>query len=109
MRREQAWWLANRDHVDVFADHLIKPHDHRGASCRGRVVRAVSVPGVRRVYLRRIHAHIYYTFDDEQVIVRALWGARHFVATDNHHILGALASAHPHALLWVNIAAGRPA
>ena len=34
------------------------------------------VPGVRRVYLRRVAVHLYYTFDDTGVIVRALWGAR---------------------------------
>ena len=28
--------------------------------------------GVRRIYLRRIDAHLYYTFDDERVLVRAL-------------------------------------
>jgi plasmid stabilization system protein ParE len=31
------------------------------------------VPGVRRVYLRRVAVHLYYTFDDARVIVRALW------------------------------------
>jgi plasmid stabilization system protein ParE len=34
------------------------------------------VPSVRRVYLRRIDAHLYYTLDDDRVLVRALWGAR---------------------------------
>ena len=34
------------------------------------------VPGVRRIYLRRVAAHLYYTFDNDQVIVRSLWGAR---------------------------------
>ena len=34
------------------------------------------VPGVRRVYLRRVAVHLYYTFDNAHVIVRALWGAR---------------------------------
>jgi hypothetical protein len=34
------------------------------------------VPGVRRVYLGRVAVHLYYTFDDAGVIVRALWGAR---------------------------------
>ena len=33
-------------------------------------------PGVRRVYLRRVAVHLYYTFDDASVIVRALWGVR---------------------------------
>ena len=77
VRREQAWWLANRDHVDVFADDLdqalkiiaVLP----GA---GALYTQSPVPGVRRIYLRRIDAHLYYTFDDEHVIVRALWGAR---------------------------------
>jgi hypothetical protein len=27
------------------------------------------------VYLRRTALHLYYTFDDDEVIVRALWGA----------------------------------
>jgi plasmid stabilization system protein ParE len=34
------------------------------------------VPGVRRFYLRKVGAHLYYTFDDTQVIIRALWSAR---------------------------------
>ena len=34
------------------------------------------VPGVRRIYLRRVVAHLYYTFADDEVIIRALWGAR---------------------------------
>ena len=34
------------------------------------------VPGVRRVYLRRVAVHLYYTFEDARVIVRARWGAR---------------------------------
>ena len=34
------------------------------------------IAGVRRIYLRRVVAHLYYTFDDDEVIIRALWGAR---------------------------------
>jgi len=69
--------LANRDHADVFADELEQtlkiiavlpgagtPYTHS------------SVRDVRRVYLRRIDAHPYYTFDNARVIVRALWGAQ---------------------------------
>ena len=33
------------------------------------------VIGLRRVYLRKIACHIYYTFDEREVIIRALWGA----------------------------------
>jgi hypothetical protein len=34
------------------------------------------MPALRRVYLGKVACHIYYTFDDEEVIVRAVWGAR---------------------------------
>ena len=33
------------------------------------------VAGLRRIYVRKIACHIYYTFDEHEVIVRALWGA----------------------------------
>lgn len=74
--REKAWWLENRDHTDIFAEELeqvlkviaILP----GA---GTLYQRSPVRGVRRVYLRRTALHLYYTFDDDEVIVRALWGA----------------------------------
>jgi plasmid stabilization system protein ParE len=34
------------------------------------------VSGLRRFYLRRLDCHLYYTFDDHEVLVRAIWGAR---------------------------------
>lgn len=34
------------------------------------------IPGLRRIYLAKIACHIYYTFDDDEVIIRAIWGAR---------------------------------
>ena len=37
---------------------------------------ATALPGVRRLYLQKVGVHLYYTFDDDDVIVRALWGAR---------------------------------
>ena len=49
--REHTWWLENRDYRELFATE---------------VEQAVRVLG----------CHLYYTFDDHQVIVRALWGAR---------------------------------
>ena len=34
------------------------------------------VQGIRRIYLPKVAYHLYYTFDDDEVLVRALWGAR---------------------------------
>jgi plasmid stabilization system protein ParE len=75
--RERHWWLEHRDHRDIFAAELedgvkiltLLP----GA---GAPYPEAGVAGLRRLYLEKITCHIYYTFDDEQVIVRALWGAR---------------------------------
>jgi plasmid stabilization system protein ParE len=75
--REHAWWLQNRDHRELFATELeaaiqmiaVLP----GA---GTPYVDAGVTGLHRVYLRRISCHLYYTFDDREIIVRALWGAR---------------------------------
>lgn len=74
---EREWWLANRDYQELFAAELesalrvlaILP----GA---GTLYPQSGPPGLRRLYLRKLSCHVYYTFDDELVIVRALWGAR---------------------------------
>ena len=34
------------------------------------------IAGVRRIYVRKVACHLYYTFDEQQVIVQAFWGAR---------------------------------
>jgi len=75
--RERAWWLGNRDHRALFAAELDKaiailailpgagtPYTETGPS------------GLRRLYVRKLGCHLYYTFDENNVIIRALWGAR---------------------------------
>jgi hypothetical protein len=77
VRLEKTWWLKNRIHTEVFVSEFeralrlvaVLP----GA---GTAYRRVDVPDLRRLYLSKIACHIYYTFDDDEVIVRALWGAR---------------------------------
>ena len=75
--REHAWWLANRDYRELFATELeqavrvlsVLP----GA---GTPYDKTKVAGLRRLFIRPLGFHLYYTFDDREVIVRALWGAR---------------------------------
>lgn len=77
VRREKAWWLENRTHTEVFAAEL-------ETALRilallpgvGTPYAEAGVVGLRRLYLRKIDCHLYYTFDEHEVVVRALWGAR---------------------------------
>jgi hypothetical protein len=69
----------SRRHSGVFArpvDTGWLMGDPDRAPGAGRFYIEAGVPELRRLYLTRIACHIYYTFDDEEVIVRALWGAR---------------------------------
>jgi plasmid stabilization system protein ParE len=75
--REHSWWLQNRDHRDVFVTDL-EAAIQVVAVLPGAGTPYVQggVTGLRRIYLRRLDCHIYYTFDDHEVLVRAVWGAR---------------------------------
>jgi plasmid stabilization system protein ParE len=74
---EREWWLANRDYQELFAAELESAlrilATLPGA---GTIYPQSDTPGLRRLYLRKLSCHLYYTFDDELVIVRAMWGAR---------------------------------
>jgi hypothetical protein len=75
--RENAWWLENRDRPEVFAEELEQAlRIVAMLPGAGTVYGPSPVPGVRRVYLRRVALHLYYSFDPDQVLIRALWGAR---------------------------------
>jgi plasmid stabilization system protein ParE len=77
VRREKAWWLANRENIGVFAEELEQALKIVATLPGAGTPYGLSpVPGVRRINLRRVVAHLYYTFDDDEVIIRALWGAR---------------------------------
>ena len=41
----------------------------------GSIYTRSPIPDAHGVYLRRVALHLYYTFSDDEVIVRALWGA----------------------------------
>jgi hypothetical protein len=77
VRREKLWWLENRIHSEVFATEFeealrilaVLP----GA---GAIYPQANIAGLRRIYLPKVACHMYYTFDEQEVIVRAVWGAR---------------------------------
>lgn len=77
LEQERAWWRTNPDHQALFATEL------ESAMQILAIIPGVGapyllspIPALRRLYLRKVGCHVYYTFDDREVIVRALWGAR---------------------------------
>ena len=77
VEREHAWWLENRDHRELFATELEAAIQLMAVlPGAGTEYTRANIPGLRRIYLRGVGCHLYYTFDDQEVIVRALWGAR---------------------------------
>lgn len=60
--QEKAWWLANRDDPEVFVEGL-EQAVKVGAVLpgAGTLYARSPIPGVRRVYLRRVALRLYYT------------------------------------------------
>jgi plasmid stabilization system protein ParE len=77
IEHKRDWWLKNRDHRELFATSLesalgiLATLPHAGAPYVH-----TEFPDLRRLYLRTIDCHVYYTFTDDEVVIRALWGAR---------------------------------
>ena len=75
--RERAWWLENRDHSPLFASELEKAVEILALLPGvGTLYAHSGVPDLRRLYIRKLGCHLYYTFDADEVIIRAVWGAR---------------------------------
>lgn len=74
---ERTWWLQNRDHQALFATALTRAIEILATlPGAGNLYPGTGTDGLRRLFVRKLNCHLYYTFDDEEVIVRALWGAR---------------------------------
>lgn len=73
----QTWWIENHLPVEILAEEI----EEASALLSflpgvGSLYPDASVPGLRRLYLRRISSHLYYTFTDDAVMIRALWHAK---------------------------------
>ena len=77
VRREKEWWLENRDYPDVFRiefEHALRVLALLPGA--GTSYPQADVVGLRRLYVPKVACHIYYTFNEDEVIVRAFWSAR---------------------------------
>jgi plasmid stabilization system protein ParE len=77
VERERAWWFDNRDHQDLFTTELENAVQILALlPGAGTAYPHTDVADLRRLYLGKLACHLDYTFNDDIVIVRALWGAR---------------------------------
>ena len=77
LRAAKTWWIDNDRPVEILADEIeqavlflaLLP----GA---GTPYPEAKISGLRRLYLRRVSAHLYYTFTRDAVTIRAFWHAK---------------------------------
>ena len=77
INHEKGWWLENRLERNLFPAEIEEAiRILSRLSCAGRLYREAGVSGLRRLYMRKLTCHLYYTFDQHEVIIRAVWEAR---------------------------------
>src|SRR5262245_34729388 len=77
VRQEEDWWLANRIHSEVFVKEFEEAlRTLSWLPGAGSPYPQAGILGVRRLLVRKLACHVYYTFNERTVIVRAFWSAR---------------------------------
>jgi plasmid stabilization system protein ParE len=77
VRLLKQWWQENSLRPEI-------PHQDLEEALRmlsilpgiGSVYPAAPIAGVHRFYLERLMSHLYYTYDERELVIRALWHAR---------------------------------
>jgi plasmid stabilization system protein ParE len=77
VRLLRRWWSENSARPEILQHELNKAITTLSI-LPGIGARYPSAPilGVRRLYLERLMSHLYYTYDEGEVVIRALWHAR---------------------------------
>lgn len=73
----KGWWLENSSRPEILhhdLDAAVKLLSM--APGIGSAYRASPIRGIRRFYLERLTCHLYYTYDQRELVVRAVWHAR---------------------------------
>lgn len=77
LRIFKSWWRDNTVRPEIFDEDLEEAIKTLSiVPGIGSPYRAAPIPGVRRLYVERLVSHLYYTYDDREIIIRALWHAR---------------------------------
>jgi hypothetical protein len=73
LRATVVWWREQRHSTEALADEIEEAVELVAIPPGvGAADRSCPVDGVRRLYMRRVSYHVYYTYDDEVVTIRAV-------------------------------------
>lgn len=77
VRLLKQWWQENSVRPEILHQDLEEALKMLSAvPSIGSSYPSAPIPGVRRFYLERLMSHLYYTFDERDLIIRAVWHAR---------------------------------
>lgn len=77
VRLLKEWWRENSARPEILDHDLSEAIKMLSVvSGIGQPYPAAPMSGVRRLYLERLMSHIYYTYDEREVVLRAVWHAR---------------------------------
>jgi plasmid stabilization system protein ParE len=77
------WWLENSSRPEILHHDLDAAVKLLSAVPGiGSLYPAAPIPGVRRFYLERLMSHLYYTYDQRELVIRALCHARRGLGPD---------------------------
>lgn len=77
LRLLQQWWRENSARPEILQHDLGEAMQMLSVLPGiGSLYPAAPITGVRRLYLERLMSHLYYTYDEREVVIRALWHAR---------------------------------
>jgi plasmid stabilization system protein ParE len=71
------WWQVSSVRPEILHDDLEEAIEMLAVvPAIGSPYKAAPIAGIRRFYLERLMSHLYYTFDERELVIRALWHAR---------------------------------
>lgn len=77
VRLLKAWWEENSLRPQIVLKDLEQATDMLSLLPGiGSSYSPSPIAGVHRLYLERLSSHLYYTFDERELVVRALWHTR---------------------------------
>jgi plasmid stabilization system protein ParE len=77
VQRFKKWWQENSVRPEIL-DHDLAEAVRMLSIVPGigSIYRPSPIVGMRRLYLERLMSHLYYTYDEREVVIRAVWHVR---------------------------------